>query len=203
MRHEIDDNPPRPPEEAHRPVEQRADPVLEARQEGEVHGQPEQPADEAGDAHRAELADRVVPRYRGKAAEVPVAEGLRRGVTAKPPADLGRGVPAGLDGDLRLAGEPVQRHQVADHEYLGVPGQRAVRLHRHLAGPCRLDAGLGRERGSERRGLHAGRPHLRHRVDPLRSRLGAELQPGAAHVRHESAGADLDAHALELRGGTL
>src|ERR1700685_4553763 len=43
------------PDEAHRPARQRADPVLEPREKGDVHAQPPQPADEAAHLDRADL----------------------------------------------------------------------------------------------------------------------------------------------------
>src|SRR5947208_2101737 len=64
-------------EEAERPADQRPEPVLEAGHEHDVHGQPHQPAEEAGDADAVEADDRTAARDGGHAAQVAVAEVLR------------------------------------------------------------------------------------------------------------------------------
>src|ERR1700728_581692 len=64
--------------EAHRPAGERAEPVLEAGEEGDVHHEPDQPADEAAHLDRADLGHGGEARDHGDRPEVAVAEVLGR-----------------------------------------------------------------------------------------------------------------------------
>jgi hypothetical protein len=116
-----------------------------------------------------------------------------------------------LDRDLRHAWQPIQAHQVADDEELGVPGTREVRLDLHPSRPIHLDAGLLAEQTAERRRLHAGGPDLGGRLDATQlgvlevrlARAGghdqAVVRDGGASVEgvhHQQAGDDIDVHHL-------
>ena len=100
----------------------------------------------------------MVPRSRYR-------NGSRLCVPGHPARDGPRRVPPRLDRDLRHAGQPVEAHQVADDEELGVPGNREVRLDLHPSRPIHLGAGLLGEQTAERRRLHASGPDLGGRLD--------------------------------------
>ena len=65
--------------------------------------------------------------------------------------------------------------------------------------PRRLQARLRGEHAPERRRLHARRPDLRHRGEPLDAAAGLQLDACGVHSRDQRPRSDLDAHPLELR----
>src|SRR3954470_10827998 len=102
-------------DEAHRPVQQRRDPVLEADEVDDVDEEPGQPGDEAGQLEPADLRDRGEPRDRRHVALVEVVERLFCDLAVEPSDDPVRGVLAALHRDLRDARQ-AEAEQVADHE---------------------------------------------------------------------------------------
>src|SRR6202034_1249959 len=114
------------PDEADDPTGQGAEAVLEAGQEGDVHAEPQQPPDEAADAHRADLGHGGEARDDGERPEVAVVERLCR-LGVQGPHDGVGGMGARLHCRLGHARQVVGvRHQVAHHEQLGMARQRAV-----------------------------------------------------------------------------
>src|SRR5262249_9695213 len=72
-----------------------------------------------------EAHDRVATGDGSHTTEVVILEGLRL-LTREPPSDRLCSVNAGLQRDLRYAGEVVEVHHVTDDIHLGVTAQRAV-----------------------------------------------------------------------------
>src|SRR5215471_587643 len=107
------------------PPRQRLKAAFEPGQEGEVDEQPHHPAQETRAAEAVEADDRVATGDGSHTAEVVVLEGLGL-LTREPPSDGLCSVNAGLQRDLRHAGEVVEVHHVTDDIHLGVTAQRAV-----------------------------------------------------------------------------
>src|SRR5215813_11930838 len=107
------------------PPRQRLEAAFEPGQEGEVDEQPHHPAQETRAAEAVEADDRVATGNGSHTAEVVVLEGLGL-LTREPPSDGLCSVNAGLQRDLRHAGEVVEVHHVTDDIHLGVTAQRAV-----------------------------------------------------------------------------
>jgi hypothetical protein len=100
--------------------------------------------------------------------------------------------------------QPVEAHQVADDEDLGVPGNREVRLDLHPSRPIHLGAGLLGEQSAERRRLHAGGPDLGGRLDAMQ--LGDRrvcLETALVHVGDGGAHVNLDPDRTEVAHGAL
>ena len=132
------------------PLEHCDSPVLKARQERQVHEGPHQPADEAADLDALEADDRPEPCDRRHAAEIAVYEWLRRVAASQAALDRAPRVYPRLHRDLRDAWQIVQRHHVADHEDLGMAGQRAVGQHLDPARSVGLCPACGGEDGPQR-----------------------------------------------------
>ena len=81
--------------------------------------------------------------------------------------------------------------RISNHEDLGMSGNREIGLDEHAAGPIE-----GRsQRGHERRGGDAGRPHDRSGIEPL----GAKHHTVRVDVRDGHAFPDLDAEPRQRR----
>ena len=114
-----------------------------------------------------EAHDRVPTTDGGHAAEVAVAERRSRRLAFESPSDRPRDVVSLLHRHLGDAGQPGERHRVADDEDLGVARQRAVGSNGDPARTVTLRSGCLGQDAREGRGLHAGRPDDRVRGDAL------------------------------------
>src|SRR5580704_522922 len=155
-----------PADEADDPTGQRAEPVLEAGEEGDVDDEPQQPAEEAADLDGADFGDGGEARDHGQRPQVAVAEGLGRLALHAPDDRAGR-VHARLYGDLGHPGQVVECHQVAHDEHLGMGGERAVGTDHDPAGPVGLRTGGLRDDGAQTRGARAGGPDFGGGGNPL------------------------------------
>lgn len=70
----------------------------------------------------------TIARKREIVAIVPLPKWPARIVACDPPDDGPRRVTAGLDRNLRYAGQVIEAHQVADHENFRVVWQRTIRF---------------------------------------------------------------------------
>src|SRR4029079_7709127 len=104
------DPPPATPayHEAHAPVKQRGQPVLEPDEVDEVDGQPHQPGGEPAEPEPADAGNRAEARDRRYAALVVVLEGLAIRGPGQSGLDLTGHMTAALDRDLSDPRKPVQ-----------------------------------------------------------------------------------------------
>ena len=109
----------------------------------------EEPGEEAGDpsvAQAVEAHDRAAAADDRRAPDIAVPERLALRRAAEAPPDRPRDVDALLQRDLGDAGEPVERHRVADDEHLRVARHRAVGGDGDPAGAIALGSGrLGQD----------------------------------------------------------
>src|SRR5262249_50238376 len=166
--------------------------AFEPGKEGEADEQPHHPAQETRAAEAVEADDRVATGDGSHTAEVVVLEGLGL-LTREPPSDGLCSVNAGLQRDLRHAGEVVEVHHVTDDIHLGVTAQRAVgfdldpaRAVEFRARRLRLDLG-------ERRGRDARSPDRRLRpVSLVRAGRTLHIDTVRIHTGHDRAGLHFD-----------
>ena len=165
--------------------------------------QPEPPGQQARQLQPAVVHHRRHAADGGQVAVVAVAERLVR-LAAQPRAQYLRHVHAhllGCGGHARH-GLAVLLHagQVADHEHLGMPGQRQVGRHRHAARPIGRHAQLP----PERRRRHARRPQHGAALDAHRAHrdaVGIDGGHGAARVHLHAQRLELPARLLRQRLG--
>ncbi len=91
---------------------------------------------------------------------------------------------------------------VADHEHLGITRQGEIGVDADPAGAVQRGPGLLGERLGQRAGLHPGRPHLGHRLDPLHPVVAVlDLEAALVDVGDHGAEHHLHAELLELAVG--
>src|SRR4051794_22511873 len=143
-------------EEAEGPAEEHEQPVLEADEIEDVHAQPEQPGNRAGDPGDVEIRHRAGAADCGQVALVAVME-QRGGAATHAVRHEAAGVTALLDrrrrhaGQLpRLAVSAAYAHHVAERDDLRVSLQREIALHGHPARAVLLGARSACELSGER-----------------------------------------------------
>ena len=83
-------------------------------------------------------------------------------------------------------------------------GKRAVGLDLHAACAIELGARRGGEHPAERRGLYAGGPDLRRRLDAAQSRIGRiRFHPALVDVGHRGSQQNLDAQVSQVARAAL
>ena len=95
-------------------------------------------------------------------------------------------------------GQLVQRHHVADREHLGMPRQRAVRVHRDAPGTVGLGTGLLGEHLRQRRGGDTRRPDPGAAADRLHAVRTLHRDRVVVHADGERVEVDLHSHLLQL-----
>ena len=180
-------------------MQQRRDAVLEAGEVQQVDGQPQQPGDEPGEPQLPDHGNGTEATDRRHRALVEVVERLLRGLAGQASGDLLGGVLGALDRDLRDARQVVEVDHVADHEHLGIAGQREVGVDADPSGPVERRAALLGQRAGQRRRLDAGGPDLGHGRDLLGTPvLVLHLDAALVDVGDHRAEQDLHAEPLEL-----
>ena len=97
--------------------------VLEPRHERDVHGEPHEPSDPAGEPDTVCTDDRATAVHGGHAPEVPVLpRGWLGGVSRHGLPDDVSSMEPGLESNLGYTGEVIEIHHVTDHEHLRVAG---------------------------------------------------------------------------------
>ena len=109
--------------EAQQPVDESRKPVLEPRHERNVHDEPHEPRNPAGEPNPVRAEDRGAAVHGGHTPEVPVLPSCRLGAISNPGFDDVSSMEAGLKRDLGNAWEVIAVHHVADYEHLWVAGQ--------------------------------------------------------------------------------
>ena len=110
-------------DEAQEPVDESREPVLKPRHESDVHDEPHEPRDPAGEPHPVQAEDGAAAIHGGHAPEVPVLPRLWFCAASHTISNDVSSMQAGLEGNLRNAREVVVIHHVADYEHLRVTGQ--------------------------------------------------------------------------------
>src|SRR5690606_3529058 len=131
-----------------RPLDHHDQPVAEPDQHQHVHEHPDQPGGVAAEPDASEVRDGRGAADGRERSLVVVAEPLAR-LALQVPLDLPRHEPARLDRALRdprhLRAIDLEVREVADHEDLGVPRHRAIRLDHHAARPVQRRAQRARD----------------------------------------------------------
>ena len=109
--------------EAQKPVDESREPVLKPRHESDVHDEPHEPRDPAGEPHPVRAEDRAAAIHGGHTPEVSVLPGSRFGALSHTISDDMSSMQTGLEGNLGNTWEVVAVHHVADYEHLRVAGQ--------------------------------------------------------------------------------
>ena len=112
--------------ERNAPIGKDGKSILEASQRGEVDDKPKQPSRKTGNAQRTDRSDCTQARDRSHGPAIAVPKWSARIVALHPSNDGPRGVTAGLNGNLRYAGQVIEAHQVTNHENFRVVWQRAI-----------------------------------------------------------------------------
>ena len=159
---------------------------------------PEQPGDQAGQVHVAELQHGRAAPDRGDVALVAVLEGRRRHRPAGARRDHVRHIGphllrGGRDARHRAAVLALDRRGVADDEHLRAAGHAEVLVDDH---PARVVA-LRPDPAAGFRGHDARGPDHRRGLETA----ALEVDAGLVAVRHPGAGHDLDAHPLQRLAG--
>src|SRR5699024_3095101 len=167
-----------------------------AHEEEHVDGQPQEPADEAGDLDLAHLHQCVEAGDDGHGSLVEVLEHgalVDGGAAGDLVGDLLGGVLATLDGDLGDAREVLVVGHVTDDEDVAVLTDGEVVVDHDPAGSVYLDAGLLGDEAAQRGGGDTGGPDL-----------GEGLDGGLGAVDHGLVGdglvVDVGDHGVELDG---
>ena len=95
-------------------MDESCEPVLEPRHESDVHDEPREPRDPAGEPHPVRAEDRGAAVHGGHAPEVPVLPRIRFGAASHTISDDASSMQAGLEGNLGNAWQVVVVHHVAD-----------------------------------------------------------------------------------------
>ena len=104
-------------------MDESREPVLEPRHERNVHDEPHEPRDPAGEPHPVRAEDRGAAVHGGHTPEVPVLPRCWLGAVLHAVPDDVSSMEPRLESDLGNAGEVVVVHHVADYEHLRVAGQ--------------------------------------------------------------------------------
>ena len=159
-------------------------------------------AHEAGSLDPADQGDGAEAGDRRHRAAIVVAERSTGRVSPKPADDGFGGVTPRLNRDLSYPGQPVEAHQIANDEDLGVPRKGEVRLDLHPARAIHFGTGPVGEQAAQGRGLHAGGPDLGGRFDPAQLRVGrVGLQTALVNVRDRGVHVDLDPERAQVARG--
>ena len=109
-------------DEAQEPVDESCKPVLEPRHEGNVHDEPHEPRNSAGEPNPVRAEDRGAAVHSGHAPEVPVLPSCWLGAILHALPDDVSSMEPRLERDLGYTGEVVEVHHVTDDEHLRVAG---------------------------------------------------------------------------------
>ena len=109
-------------DEAQQPVDESRKPVLEPRHERNVHDEPHEPRNPAGEPNPVCAEDRGAAVHGGHAPEVPVLPSCWLGAVLHAVPDDVSSMETRLESDLGNAREVVEVHHVTDYEHLRVAG---------------------------------------------------------------------------------